>query len=330
MLLTEKIHDAGIQLLKRHGCDVTVLDSVDEEKILAAVADQEGLLTRTGQIGARVMDAAPMLKVISMHGVGVDGIDVEEATRRGIWVTNAPGANSVSVAEYAMCQLLMLAKKSVEYNDRLHAGDWGARHSVIGIDLENRTLGVVGSGRIGMLVARKASMGFGMNVLVYKRKPKDGLPLEGVRYTDSLKEIMSQSDFVTLHVPLNNQTAGLISRELLGLMKPTAFLLNTARGEVVDEAALIELLQTGKLAGAALDVFASGKPDPQNPLLRMDNVIVSPHSAAFTEESLVRMATTAASGILEVLEGREVSHPVNRPDSFNLFDEIRYFDRRVV
>jgi D-3-phosphoglycerate dehydrogenase len=141
---------------------------------------------------------------------------------------------------------------------------------------------------------------------------------------------MSQSDFVTLHVPLNNQTAGLISRELLGLMKPTAFLLNTARGEVVDEAALIELLQTGKLAGAALDVFASGKPDPQNPLLRMDNVIVSPHSAAFTEESLVRMATTAASGILEVLEGREVSHPVNRPDSFNLFDEIRYFDRRVV
>lgn len=317
VLITEPIHHKGIEFLEENGYEVMMGTGFEEEKVLREAADCDGILTRNGQITEKVLKACPKLRVVSMHGVGVDCIDVEAATRLGIQVTNAAQSNQTSVAEYTIGLILMLAKRSIAYNNGLKSGDMDVR-KLFGSDVAGKTLGIIGLGNIGTQVAKMAANGLNMRVIGYNRHiPKSQNTDFGV-LTNNMDEVISSADFLSLHLPGSSATKHLIGARELALMKPDAFLINTGRGEVIDESALIDVLREKKIRGAALDVFEGNLPKQDNPLLSMENVIVTPHTAAFTTEALERMAYQAALGIVEVLENRPVTYAVNQVhDHFN-------------
>lgn len=311
ILVTEPINNSGIKLLEEHGYDVIMGTGFEEKIVLKEAKDCDGILTRNGQITKKVMESCPKLKVVSMHGVGVDCIDVDAATELNIQVTNAANSNQRSVAEYAIGLILMLAKNSVAYNNGLKKGDMGVR-AVFGNDVSGKTLGIIGMGNIGTQVANMAAHGLNMNVIGYSRHiSKPQKTSYGVLVND-IKEVISNCDFLSLHLPGNKSTRHLIGEKELAYMKPNAYLINTGRGEVIDEEALIRTLKAKKIRGAALDVFEGNLPKKNNPLLYMENVIVTPHTAAFTTEALERMSYQAALGIVETLEGKPISYEVNR------------------
>jgi Phosphoglycerate dehydrogenase and related dehydrogenases len=316
ILITEPIDQKGIQYLTEQGYELKMGSGITEEILIDEGADCDGILTRNGNITEKVLKACKKLKVVSMHGVGVDCIDVEAATRLEIQVTNAAESNQSSVAEYAIGLILMLAKKSIHYNNGLKSGDLGVR-KVYGSDVSGKTLGIIGMGNIGTQVARIASSGLNMKVIGYNRRIEGRKQTKYAILTNDLEEVISSADFLSLHLPGSPSTRHMIGMRELSLMKPEAFLINTGRCEIIDEPALIEVLAAHKIAGAALDVFEGNLPKADNPLLHMDHVIVTPHTAAFTTEALERMAYQSALGISEVLEGRPISYPVNKlKDSF--------------
>ena len=316
VLITEPVNEKGLDFLRELGYTVIMGTGPDEETLLKECRDCDGALTRNGKFSDRVFENCPKLKVVSMHGVGVDGIDVDAATKRGIQICNAAESNQKSVAEYAVGLILMLAKHSVVYNNGLKSGDMSVR-KLYGIDVSGKTLGIIGMGNIGSQVARMACNGLGMKVIGYSRRISKKQKTDFGYLTPDMDEVVSTADFLTLHLPGNDKTRHTIDARRLSLMKPTAFLLNTGRGEVIDEAALIKTLQEKKIQGAALDVFEGNLPAADNPLLSMDNVIVTPHTAAFTTEALERMSYQAALGIVETLEKRPVTYAVNKlNDSF--------------
>ncbi|MCI6756538.1 MAG: hydroxyacid dehydrogenase [Lachnospiraceae bacterium] len=311
VLVTEPVDEAGTNLLKAHGFEVVQGTGIEQETVIREAQGCGGILTRNARITADVMDHCPELRVIGVHGVGVDIIDVEAATARKIQVVNAAGSNREAVAEYAMSLILMLAKGSVQYNNELKAGNLEIR-KMKGENVQGKTLGILGMGNIGTQVARIAHGGFGMEVFGYNRHISEPQKLGFCTLLPDKEEVIRRADFLSLHLPLTASTRHIIGERELELMKPTAYLVNTGRGEIVDEQALIRALQEKRIRGAGLDVFEGGLPKPENPLLHMDNVIVSPHTAAFTVESLRNMARQAAQGIAEVLENRAPSWPVNR------------------
>lgn len=311
ILVTEEISPLGIDLLLDNGYDVKMGTGIAEEILLREIEDCDAVLTRNAVINENVMRASERLKVIAMHGVGVNTIDVDTATRLGIQVLNTPDSNKVSVAEFTIGLILDLAKHIVHYDHELRGGNWNIR-KLSGIDVEGKTLGIIGMGNIGSLVAKKATMGLGMKVIAHKRNLLDAKPMENVVYTDNLHEVMAKADFVSLHVPLTSHTKNLIGKRELALMKPKAYLINTARGEVIQRDALYDVLANHKIAGAALDVFHGEVPDANDPLLALENVIVTPHAAAFTQQSVAKMALHAAMGVHEVLSGQSPTWPVNR------------------
>lgn len=316
ILITEPINNKGIDYLKEQGYEIKMGSGISEDILIKEGADCDGILTRNGNITEKVLTACNKLKVVSMHGVGVDCIDVEAATRLGIQVTNAAESNQRSVAEYAIGLILMLAKRSIHYNNGLKSGDLEVR-KLYGSDVSGKTLGIIGMGNIGTQVAHIASYGLNMKVIGYNRRIGGKKQTEYALLSDNLEEVISSADFLSLHLPANPSTRHIIGERELSLMKQTAFLINTGRGEIIDEAALIKVLSEHKIMGAALDVFEGNLPKPDNPLLHMEHVIVTPHTAAFTTEALERMAYQAALGISEVLEKRPVSYPVNKlSDSF--------------
>ena len=311
VLVTEPVDEAGTNLLKAHGFEVVQGTGIDPETVIREAQGCGGILTRNARITADVMDHCPELRVIGVHGVGVDIIDVEAATARKIQVVNAAGSNREAVAEYAMSLILMLAKGSVQYNNELKAGNLEIR-KMKGENVQGKTLGILGMGNIGTQVARIAHGGFGMEVFGYNRHISEPQKLGFCTLLPDKDEVIRRADFLSLHLPLTASTRHIIGERELSLMKPTAYLVNTGRGEIVDEQALIRALQEKRIKGAGLDVFEGGLPKPENPLLHMDNVVVSPHTAAFTAESLRNMARQAAQGIAEVLENRAPSWPVNQ------------------
>jgi D-3-phosphoglycerate dehydrogenase len=313
VLITEDINEAGKELLREQGYEIRMGTGIDEETVLKEASDCDAILTRNATISRRIMENCPKLKAVSMHGVGVNGIDVKSATELGIQVTNAAKANQNSVAEYTIGLILLLAKRTFEYNEGLKAGNWEIR-SICGMDLEGKTLGIIGVGTIGTMVAKKAFYGLGMNVIGHKRRLTKPIKTEYGILTNDLDEVIRSADFLSLHVPLTSSTRNLLSAEKLALMKPTAYLINTARGEVTDEKALTKILAEKKIAGAAIDVFDGGIPNMNNPILHLDNVIVSPHTASFTGRSLERMSYQAALGIVETLKGQVPTFPVNNPN----------------
>lgn len=316
VLITEPVNEKGLDFMRGQGYTLITGTGPDEETLLKECRDCDGALTRNGKFTQRVFEACPKLKVVSMHGVGVDGIDVDSATRMGIQICNAAESNQKSVAEYAVGLILMLAKRSVVYNNGLKSGDMSVR-SLYGSDVSGKTLGIIGMGNIGTQVAKMASNGLGMNVIGYNRHIPKKQKTEFCFLTPDMDEVISSADFLSLHLPGTDKTRHMIDAPHLARMKESAFLINTGRGEVIDEVALIKALQDGKLSGAALDVFEGNLPKADNPLLSMDNVIVTPHTAAFTTEALERMSYQAALGIVEVLEKRPVTYAVNKlKDSF--------------
>lgn len=273
----------------------------------------DGLLTLlTDPIDADLMDAAPDLKVISNYAIGYDNIDLEAATERGILVCNTPGILTDTTADFAFTLLLCVARRVVEAVRYVREGKWRTWHPMLclGRDVYGSTLGLVGLGRIGSAVAKRAS-GFDMRILYNDIHRQPDLERElGLVYSE-LRELLQRSDFVSLHTPLTGQTYRLIGADEFELMKKTAILINTSRGQVVDQQALYEALVSGTIAGAGLDVTDPEPIDASDPLLTLDNCVVVPHMASASVATRTLMATMAAENLIAGLQGRMPRNPVN-------------------
>ena len=276
------------------------------EELARLIPGFEGCIAGLDRFDRAVIEAAGRLRVIARYGVGVDNVDLAAARERGIQVTNTPGANSDSVAELAVGLMLALARSIPRADRATKAGDWPRMH---GLSISGKVVGLVGFGAIGRLVAAKLS-GFGCNLLAHDPyASSEAAALAGVRLV-GLDELAASADFVSLHCPLTEQTRGLVNAAFIARMKPGAFLVNTARGDLVDEAALLEGLQSGKLRGAALDVYAQQPPDPGNPLLALPQVIVTPHMGAHADSATNGMGWGALQNCLAVLRGEPALNPV--------------------
>ena len=315
--VTRQLFDEAIEILEEHA-DVEVYEGVDDaiprELLLEKVADVEGLLSLlTERIDAEVMDAAEGLKVISNYAVGYNNIDVAAATERGIYVTNTPGILTDTTADAAFALLMAAARRIPEADRHIRARGWihawGPR-MFIGTDVHGKTLGILGMGRIGSAIAKRAK-GFDMKVIYHDIYRREDLEEElGIAYK-SREEVLREADFVSLHVPLTPETHHMIGAGELAAMKETAILINTSRGPVVDEEALYEALRDGAIAGAGLDVFEVEPINPGSPLLDLDNIVLTPHLASGSVETRTKMAVMAATNLVSVLQGKEPPNLVN-------------------
>lgn len=303
-----------VEYLKAHDCEVELIPQgkkLSEEELMECASDSDAMIVGVEKITGRVIQAGKNLKVIAKHGAGVDNVDMHEATAKGIVVTSAPGANSDAVADLTIGLFLALARR-IPYADRsVKTGEWPR---IVGAGFDKKTLGIVGVGQIGKKVAKRAA-GFDMEVLVYDviQDPEFADKL-GVKYLP-LDEVLTKSDFISVHVPLLDATRNMIGKREIDLMKPGAFLVNVARGGVVDEDALFEALKDNKIAGAACDVFTR-EPAKDNPLLTLENVIATPHMGMYTREALVDTGMMCVRYIVDTLEGRKPQF-LNNPEVFD-------------
>lgn len=302
VLITEPIAEAGMRVLDHSQIEV-IGPLKNPEELSTAIEDVDAILVRTAVIGADAIRRAQRLKVIAKHGVGTDNIDRAACQDRGVLVTVTANANRETVAEYVVAAFLALGRNLVAAHTLMRNGHFANRDQVRGREWLNKTIGVVGYGRIGQSVTPRLMHGLRANILVYEPYWPEGATLPGPASTrvDSLEELLGRVDGLTLHVPLLPETRHLINRERLALMKRGSYLVNAARGPIVDQQALYEALTSGQLAAAALDVFDPEPPDPHDPLLALDNVLVTPHIAAGTAEAMDRMAASAAQSIREAL-----------------------------
>jgi D-3-phosphoglycerate dehydrogenase / 2-oxoglutarate reductase len=311
VLVKEKIGDSGIDLLREH-FDVDLGVDWSDEQFIDQIGEYDGIVIRSAtKMTAELIERATNLKAIGRAGVGVDNVDVLAATKRGIVVANAPESNVVTAAEHTMALLLALARNVPQAYTSLIDGRW-ERSKFSGVELYEKTLGILGFGRIGQLVAQRAR-GFGMRVLAFDpfvsaERYRD----LGVEKADSPEDIYAQADFITIHLPKTPDTEGFLNAEAFAKMRDGARILNVARGGLVDEAALKDALDSGKLAGAALDVFPS-EPMTENPLFGYPNVVVTPHLGASTAEATDRAGYQSAEQVVAALTGGVVSTAVNIP-----------------
>jgi D-3-phosphoglycerate dehydrogenase len=297
------------ELLEQSGHQIveSTLDRpLKEAEMVELISDVDGAILGLDEVTAKVIAAGKRLKVISRYGVGVDNVDLEAATAAGVVVTNTPGANSIAVAELTLGLMLSLARRIPQHCASAKAGSWSR---VTGIELAGKTLGIVGLGQVSKEVIVRAAC-FAMRILVHTGYPDEKLAdAYRVEYVP-LDHLLRESDFVSLHCSLTPERVKLIGDEELKAMKPTSYLINTARGELVDEEALYRALREGWIAGAASDVFTQ-EPPTGNPLLELDNFIVTPHLGATTYESVLRMGVLASENALKVLRGERPLYVVN-------------------
>jgi D-3-phosphoglycerate dehydrogenase len=298
------MHTAGKRLLEAKA-DLIFARSLDEESLVEQARDVDAIIIRAnGRVSARIMDAAaPRLRVVGRHGVGLDGIDLAAAKARGIPVVYTPEANTESVAEQCIGLMLSAAKQINRADAALRRGEWNVRYEYIGQQLWTKTLGLVGFGRIGQRVAEIGHAAFAMPIVYYDVVSYQAAERKLDARRVSLDDLFSISDHISAHLPLFPETVGVIDRHLFERMKPTAFFYNTARGGVVDEPALLWALTTHRIAGAGFDVYAKEPLPADDPLLKLENVVVTPHMAAHTDEALAAMSMVARD-VLNVLEGR--------------------------
>jgi D-3-phosphoglycerate dehydrogenase len=283
------------------------------DMLMKELAEAEAVIADGRTIfDAEAMKAAQKLKIVARIGVGLDNVDIKAATERGVYVSNTPGVLSDAVAELTIGLMLALSRRLLQAHAYVESGKWTELSSFpLGIDLSGKTLGIIGLGQIGMEVARRAS-GLRMAILYHDTvRREDAKRLYHAKYS-SLEDLLKDSDFITLHVPLTSRTEKLIGHSELGLMKPTAYLINTARGNVVDQAALWKALKERRIAGAALDVCEVEPIRHDDPLLQLDNVILTPHIGSGTVETRTKMALTVADDIIRVLKGEKPMNLVNR------------------
>ncbi len=304
VLIPQEVSVKAINYLEANDCECICLHDCSVENMCKYVGDCDAILARTADFNQVVLEKGIKLKIVARHGAGLDNIDLDYAREKGIVITNTPGANSNSVAEHTIALMLACAK-NIPYFDKItREGDWVKRDTEKTIDVSGKTLGLIGFGRISGLVAKKAALGFDMNVLVY-RTHRDTPLSEYIQEAENMEEVLSQSDFVSFHMPLRPDTENIINKETLGLMKESAYFINMARGGNVDEDALYDILKSHKIAGAAIDVFKMEPPGADNKLFELDNLIVSPHNAAHSYDSMDRMAYNAATEIIKVLNGKK-------------------------
>ena len=309
----EPIDPAGLAVLDGQAEVLRLWELPDGEREAAARTCQ-GWLVRTYPLPEAFIERAPELRIIAKHGVGVDNIDVAAATARRIVVTTTAAANSLAVAEHTVAMMLALAKRLDESDRMVREGRFGQKFGFATSELAGKTLGLLGCGRIGSIVANICGRGFGMRVLVYDPYLSDeALGGIGAERASTITELASQSDVISVHAPLTVDTRQIVNAEVLGQMRPTALLINCARGELVDQRALAAALENGTIAGAGIDVFEQEPPTADDPLLRQPKVLLSPHVANASAESLVRMAVTAAEEVLLVLRGEQPRNAINLP-----------------
>ncbi len=311
VLVVEPIHDRGVALLSAAGTVVAAPDP-SPETVQPLLADATVIVLRATRLTADMIAAAPRLRVIGRHGVGYDNVDVAAATARGIPVVYTPEANSESVAQHAFGLMIALSKELVAGDRLLRRGDYGTRHTLRGVELAGRTLGIVGCGRIGARLAHMARAAFDMCVLGFDPYLDAARAAAlGIELVTDLPALLRPADVVSVHTPLTPATVGLLGADELAMMKPSAYLINTSRGGVIDEPALAAALRAGQLAGAGLDVLEQEPPPPDHPLLTLENVILTPHSATQTEEALRRTSEHVSAGVLAVLRGQRPQWCVN-------------------
>lgn len=312
VLIPQAVAKEGVELLKSYGFEVKHGSGASEEDLIKDVADCDAILLRTAPCTEAVLKAGKNLKIVARHGAGYNNVDLEAAAKLGIWATNAPDSTTNTVAEFVLGAILAVSKRIFLMNKKIKEGDFFFKNNHKGMDLTGKKLGVVGFGRIGRKVAYKAFYGLGMEILAYDPfLTKENCP-DYVTICD-WETIFKESDIISLHMPLIKENIGCVGKKEFTNMKKSAHFINCAHGEVVNEKELIEALKTEEIAGAFLDVFEQEPPSEHNPLLSMDNVIVTPHMASNTEECMILMAVQAASEIVKVLSNEKPCWPVNNP-----------------
>ena len=314
--VTRELPERGLKMIKeRFDAEVWPEYAPPPKKVIIEKTRNVDALASllSDKIDAEVFDAAPKLKIVAQMAVGFDNIDVQEATKRGIYVTNTPEVLTDTTADFAWALLMAVARRVVEADKYVRTGQWkvGWHPSMMqGRDIHGATIGIVGAGRIGYAVAKRAT-GFNMKILFYDVIPRPEMEKElGAKKVD-LDMLFRESDFVSIHVPLMKETLHLVNAEKLKLMKKTAYLINNSRGPVVDEKALYEALKEGRIAGAGLDVFEQEPIPVDNPLLKLDNVVVAPHISSASYETRSKMAEMVAENLVAFFEGRKPPNLVN-------------------
>lgn len=312
IFVADDVSESGLEPLRAAGFEVEKRTGLSPADLQSVITEYDGLIVRSEtKVRADLMEGAPKLRVIGRAGVGVDNIDVPAATTHGIVVMNAPDGNTITTAEHTIALLVALARNVAQANSSVKAAKW-ERKKFIGAELRAKTLGVIGFGRIGRAVAERAA-GLGMKVLAHD--PFIAVQRAGETEVEavSLEELLARADFVTIHTPLTNETRGLINAEAFAKMKDGARVINCARGGLVDEAALHAAIMSGKIAGAALDVFETEPPPPDHPLLQLDQVIVTPHLGASTAEAQEAVAFTVAEQMRDYFLSGALRGAVNMP-----------------
>ena len=311
VLITEALAESGVELLQKE-FEVDVLLNLSPGELLERIGDYDGLIIRSAtKVTAEVIEKADKLKAVGRAGIGVDNIDIEAATKRGIIVANAPESNTVAAGEHTLGLMLAAARRIPAADKTLRTGEW-KRSAFKGVEVAEKTLGLIGLGHVGRIVARGA-LGMRMRVLAYDPYvSEDRMRDMNVARAESVEEVLERSDFVSLHVPRTPQTAGMIDENALEKMKPSAYLLNVARGGIVDETALYNALKEGRIAGAAMDVFQE-EPTTDSPLFALPNVVVTPHLGASTVEAQDRAGVTAAEQVAAALRGQVPLNALNAP-----------------
>jgi len=315
VLLPQPIEAEAIALLEQENCTIVTAPDPKPETVLPLIRDAHGLILRTGiTITGDLIEAADELLVISRTGGGLDNVEVDVASEKGIIVTSNLGVNTISVAEHVLSMMLALSKKLFVMDNAVRSGNFDIRYKSLPRDISRKTIGLLGFGRIGSEIGRICHQIFGMQVIVYDPYLTDEKKDECSSWVTivELEELLVRSDVISIHVPLTDQARHLVDEAELSMMKPDAILINASRGGVVNETALVKALQNNKIAGAGLDVFSEEPLSADNALLKLENVILTPHTAALTRECVTRMATEAAKCVLDVFAGREPPNVANR------------------
>lgn len=313
ILVSDQLSEEGLKILKEvKEFQVDVRTDLKPDALKVAVKDYQALIVRSAtKVTRDIIEAAANLKVIGRAGVGLDNVDLEAATQKGIIVMNTPAGNTISTAEHTFSMILALSRNIPQANASTKKGEW-KRSKFMGVELYNKVLGVVGFGRIGSEVAKRASS-FGMKILAFdpylSREVAESMGVEIVE----LKELLKNSDYITVHTPLTDDTKHMISKEEFAIMKKGARLINCARGGIIDEAALVEAIKGGIVAGAAMDVFESEPLSADSELLKLDNVITTPHLGASTEEAQINVAIEVAEIVRDALLGKGIRNAANYP-----------------
>lgn len=320
ILLAEKIDDSGIEIMSKVA-QVDVAPNPREETLVAMIPEYDAMVVRATKLTENIIAAGKKLKIVGRHGVGRDNLDIPAATRHGVLLITTPGANAGSVAEHTVGAIMYLLKQYRKAEDMLRGGAFDQPGSLTGLltklgfenqVLEGKTVALVGVGAIARRVADICTKGFGMRVLGYgPTVSAEIMASHGVEKCETIEQMLPLCDVLSIHVPKTPQTENMINKDTFAKMKPSAVLINTARGGIVNEADLVEALKNHVIAGAALDVYEKEPPSPDGPLFQLDNVLLTPHIGAASDGAMINMASYVGTGIVDYLEGREPKFMVN-------------------